>query len=76
MEESEPIMSMASHELSFILKRKNFMKDNDGWRRGFIFITAENNQLKIGHEIESKIGILTNIEYSDLDGWIKYFDRI
>ena len=69
-------ISMGCRELSFIMQRKNFMKDNDGWRRGFIFVTAENNQLKIAHEINSKIGILTNIEFNDLDDWIKYFDRI
>jgi len=52
------------------------MKDNDGWRRKFIFITAENNQLKIGHDMGKKIGRLTNIEFDDVDEWIKYFDRI
>ena len=69
-------ISLMSRELSFKFRMKNFVKDTDGWRRGFIFITAEDGQLKIGHDMGSRTIRLTNIEFDDVDEWIKYFDRI
>ena len=63
-------------DFDFIMKRKNFVKDNDGWRRRFVFITIEDGQMKIGHNIGLKVRRTTNIEYENMDELIEYFDRI
>jgi len=67
---------MNDYEIEIIMKRKNFVRDIDGWRRKFVFITIEDGQWKIGHAIGFRNIRTTNIEFEDIDEWIKYFDRI
>lgn len=67
---------MTNYEIEIIMKRKNFVRDIDGWRRNFVFITIENGQWKIGHTMGFNVIRTTNIEYEDMDKWINYFDRI
>jgi len=64
------------NEIDNIMKRKNFVKDTDGWIRKWTFITVDNRQWKIGHSIEKKVGKMSNIEFKDIDMWCNYFDRI
>ena len=58
------------------MKMRNFVQDTDGWRRKFIYITIEEGQMKMGTLISSKNNKLSDIEFEDIDEWIKYFDRI
>jgi hypothetical protein len=69
---------MSDEEIAFILeKRKQFVRDVDGFHRRFVFIKLNKGKLEIGHELgDGKYGPTTPIEFDDLDIWINYFDRI
>jgi len=69
-------MDNVSSDIDNIMKRKNFVKDTDGWIRKWTFITVENRIWKIGHSIEKKVNKMSDIEFEDIDEWIGYFDRI
>lgn len=57
-----------------MMKRKlNFVDDIGRFTRGFTRVYIVDNELYIGHTINSR---KTKIEYEHLEEWIKYFDRI
>lgn len=69
-------MDNVGSDIDNIMKYKNFMKDIEGWIRKWTFITVEEGQWKISHSIEKRVGKMSNIEFEEMDEWIKYFDRI
>jgi len=54
------------------MRMRNFVQDTDGWRREFTFIAIQEGQMKMG-TLNNK---MSDIEFEDIDEWIRYFDRI
>lgn len=59
--------------LPAIMKRMNFVEDLNSFVRRFTIIYVENNKMYIGHTINK---VKTEISHTDLEEWVKYFDRV
>jgi hypothetical protein len=57
-----------------IMKQMNFVEDVGYYTRRFTRIYVVDNTLFIGHTINQKKTRVDDL--ADLEGWIRYFDRI